>query len=152
MTTAVIDLADFLRARLDQDEKTAGRCCYTDQPWISLVDYRGAHYIGLSCARVLAEVRAKRQIVRLHAECGTGSGCCDDAAAAAQRGSVAPRSRTSPVRTPPTRTMGRSGAPERLGARATGHGQVDCRLPSSSQFAATFFDGCTRGGSPGIFG
>ncbi len=26
------------------------------------------------------------------------------------------------------------------------------RLPSSSQFAATFLLGCTRGGSPGIFG
>ena len=25
-------------------------------------------------------------------------------------------------------------------------------LPSSSQFAATFLVGCTRGGSPGIFG
>jgi hypothetical protein len=25
-------------------------------------------------------------------------------------------------------------------------------LPCSSQCAATFFDGCTRGGSPGIFG
>ena len=78
MTTAVIDLADFLRARLNEDEKTAGRCCYTDQPWIGFVDYRGAHYIGLSCARVLAEVRAKRQIVRLHAACGTGTGCCDE--------------------------------------------------------------------------
>ena len=77
MTTAVIDLADFLRARLYEDEKTAERCCYTDQPWIGLVDYRGAHYIGLSCARILAEVRAKRQIVRLHAACGTGTGCCD---------------------------------------------------------------------------
>ena len=78
MTTAVIDLADFLRARLNEDEETAGRCCYTDQPRIGLVDYRGAHYIGLSSARVLAEVRAKRQIVRLHAACATGMGCCDD--------------------------------------------------------------------------
>jgi len=78
MTTAVIDLADFLRARLNEDEETAVRCCYTDQPWIGLVDYRGAHYIGLSSARVLAEVRAKRQIVRLHAACVTGMGCCGD--------------------------------------------------------------------------
>ena len=31
------------------------------------------------------------------------------------------------------------------------HGQVVCRLPSSSQLAATFFDGCTRAGPPGIF-
>lgn len=86
MTTAVIDLADFLRARLNEDEKTAGRCCYTDQPWIGFVDYRGAHYIGLSCARVLAEVRAKRQIVRLHAACGTGTGCCDDGDRGGQEG------------------------------------------------------------------
>jgi hypothetical protein len=78
MITAVIDLADFLRARLDDDERTAGRCCYTDQPWIGLVDYRGAHYLGLSCARILADVQAKRRIVRLHGACGTGAGCCDD--------------------------------------------------------------------------
>jgi hypothetical protein len=86
MTTAVIDLADFLRARLNEDETIAGRCCYTDQPWIGLVDYRGAHYMGLSCARVLAEVRAKRQIVRLHAACGTGTGCCDDGGRGGQEG------------------------------------------------------------------
>jgi len=77
MTTAVITLADFLHARLDEDEKTARVCLDTDQPWIGLVDYRGAHYFGLSCSRIRAEVRAKRRIVRLHADCGTGTGCCD---------------------------------------------------------------------------
>jgi hypothetical protein len=77
MTTAVINLADFLRARLNEDEKTAAQCSYTDHPWIGLVDYRGAQYLGLSSARVLAEVQAKRQIVRLHEACGTGTGCCD---------------------------------------------------------------------------
>ena len=30
--------------------------------------------------------------------------------------------------------------------------QSSIRLPSSSQWDSTFFDGCTRGGSPGIFG
>ena len=78
MTTAVITLADFILDRLNEDEKTAGLCLATDQPWIGLVDYRGAHYFGLSSARVRAEVRAKRQLVRLHTACGTGTGCCDD--------------------------------------------------------------------------
>ncbi|NYJ07734.1 DUF6221 family protein [Petropleomorpha daqingensis] len=76
--TAGLDLAEFVRARLDDDERTAERCCYTDQPWIGLVDFRGAHYLGLSCARVRADVHAKRQIVRLHAACGTGTGRCDE--------------------------------------------------------------------------
>ena len=31
-------------------------------------------------------------------------------------------------------------------------GYSPTRLPSGSQWPATFFDGCTRGGSPGIFG
>ena len=31
-------------------------------------------------------------------------------------------------------------------------GQSSIRRPSSSQWAATFFEGCTRGGSPGILG
>jgi hypothetical protein len=71
-------LADFLLARLREDEKTARLCCYTDQPWIGLVDYQGAHYLGLSCARIRADVHAKWRIVKLHATCGTGTGCCDD--------------------------------------------------------------------------
>ena len=41
----------------------------------------------------------------------------------------------------------------RVAADAVVLGHVpSIRLPSSSQCAATFFDGCTRGGSPGIFG
>ena len=72
-------LADFLLARLRDDEKTARECLQIgDQAWIGFVDHRGTHhYYGLSCARVRAEVRAKRQIVRLHADCDTGTGYCD---------------------------------------------------------------------------
>jgi hypothetical protein len=76
MTTAVTTtLADFLLARLREDEKTARLCCSTDAPWIGLVDYQGAHYIGMSCARIRADVHAKRKVVRLHAGCGGGTGC-----------------------------------------------------------------------------
>lgn len=83
-TTAVTPLADFLLARLHEDETIARLCCDTDQPWIGIVDYRGvARYLGLSCARIRAEAHAKRQIVRLHAACGTGTGCCDDGGDAA---------------------------------------------------------------------
>lgn len=77
-TTVTTTLADFLLARLREDERTARLCCTTDQPWIGLVDYLGTHYIGMSCARIRADVHAKRKVVRLHAGCGTGAGCCDD--------------------------------------------------------------------------
>lgn len=79
MTTTVLTLAEFLLARLREDERTSRLCCYTDEPWIGLVDYLGTRYIGMSCARIRADVHAKRKVVRLHAECGTGTGCCDEA-------------------------------------------------------------------------
>ena len=87
-TTAVIPLADFLLARFHEDEVMARLCCDTDQPWIGIVDYRGvARYLGLSCARIRAEAHAKPRIVRLHAACGTGTGCCDDGGRGGAEGS-----------------------------------------------------------------
>ena len=77
MTTAVLTLADFVLARLREDERTAKRCWVTEQPWIGFVDHRGSHYVGLSCARVRTDVRAKREIVRLHADCDSRSDHCD---------------------------------------------------------------------------
>ena len=65
-------------------------------------------------------------------------------------GPVAPRQ--GPARAAPSSSSRRS--PPTSSTRSSGSDlrQSVTRLPSSSQWAATFFDGCTRGGSPGIFG
>ena len=48
------------------------------------------------------------------------------------------------------REAGRLVADRSLGFRSHYAGPI--QFPSASQCSATFFDGCTRGGSPGILG
>jgi hypothetical protein len=97
------DLATWLTAQVDTDERVAlaassgdnGVWCQSDPDNPGhILDERGftvthfedgspdanqATHIALNDpARVLAEVRAKRLLIDLHAACGSGSGYCDD--------------------------------------------------------------------------
>jgi hypothetical protein len=93
----VTDLVEFLRARLDNDASWALACTHRtgEMPQPFRADHRKvfggndvvaetrsatlAQHIALhDPARVLHEVEAKRRILARHAECGTGSGYCDD--------------------------------------------------------------------------
>lgn len=61
------DLTDFLLARIAEDEAAWGPVCL------------GPRRSGKTHARRhMAECEAKRAIVALHAQCGTGHGYCDD--------------------------------------------------------------------------
>ncbi|MFC7733428.1 DUF6221 family protein [Actinomadura keratinilytica] len=72
-TPPMDDLIEFLRARMSEDELVAKQCA-ADGPWTAgaepdrpPVDERVAAYLSrLSLARALADIEAKREILRLH--------------------------------------------------------------------------------------
>lgn len=91
------DLVGFLKARLDEDERLARGHRQPSPSWgdfdmdgelrddvnagtVAYIPHAGdrAHIARHDPARVLADVDAKRRTVDRHAQCGTGSGYCDD--------------------------------------------------------------------------
>jgi hypothetical protein len=63
---SVPTLADFLLARIAEDEAIARAAMPIDRPWVSYKGPVGDEIIGMSGSRVLAECEAKRRIVELH--------------------------------------------------------------------------------------
>lgn len=83
------DLVEFLRQRIAEDEHKAraaqdagrdGRGWFEEGAMTDagFEDFDAALIASHSPARVVREVEAKRRIVERHAQCGTGSGYCDD--------------------------------------------------------------------------
>lgn len=58
---------EFLHARLDVDEQIARKCFDTREDWVAQPRaFGGMELTGMSGARVLREIEAKRAILRLH--------------------------------------------------------------------------------------